>query len=115
IAIDTNKQPYTILMPPPNITGVLHLGHVLNNTLQDILIRYHRNNGYNACWFAGIDHASIATEAKVSSWLKEQKVDKKTLTKEQFLEYCWKWKEEYGSIIINQLKKCGFSFDYDRI
>jgi valyl-tRNA synthetase len=115
ISIDKNKIPYSILMPPPNITGVLHLGHVLNNTLQDILIRYHRKNGYNACWFAGIDHASIATEAKVCAWLKEKGIDKNSLTKEEFLEYCWKWKDEYGSIIIEQLKKCGFSFDYERI
>lgn len=115
IKYDRTKSPLAILMPPPNITGVLHLGHVLNNTLQDILIRYYHKNGFNTAWFPGIDHASIATEAKVSSWLKEQNIDKNNLTSDEFLEYCWKWKEKYGNIIIDQLKRCGFAFDYDRI
>jgi valyl-tRNA synthetase len=109
------KTPYSIIMPIPNITGILHLGHILNNTLQDILIRRKIQTGYNACWIPGLDHASIATEAKVSQWLIEQSIDKNSLTKEEFLTYCWEWKDKYGNIIIEQLKLCGFACDWDRL
>lgn len=108
------RPSYSIVIPPPNVTGVLHMGHALNNTVQDILIRRARMQGYNTCWVPGTDHASIATEAKVVNMLKEKGIDKNTLTREQFLEYAWEWKEEYGGIILQQLKKLGCSLDWDR-
>lgn len=112
--IDYNKEPYTVVIPPPNVTGVLHMGHMLNNTLQDVLIRKARMEGKNACWVPGTDHASIATEAKVVAMLKEMGIDKKSLTREEFLKYAWEWKEKYGGIILEQLKKLGASCDWDR-
>ncbi|MEG0962640.1 MAG: valine--tRNA ligase [Lachnospiraceae bacterium] len=111
---DRSKKPFTIVMPPPNITGQLHMGHALDNTMQDILIRYKRMQGYNALWQPGTDHASIATEVKVIESLKKQGIDKKDLGREGFLEKAWEWKEEYGGRIINQLKKMGSSADWDR-
>jgi valyl-tRNA synthetase len=112
--IDKGKKPYTIVIPPPNITGSLTMGHILNNTIQDILIRTKRMQGYNACWVPGTDHASIATEAKVVAFLKEQGIDKKEIGREEFLKRCWEWKEKYGGIIIQQLKKLGVSCDWRR-
>ncbi len=108
------KKPYTIVMPPPNVTGMLHMGHVLNNSIQDVLIRYYRMNGYEACWIPGTDHASIATEAKVTKHLAEMGIDKFQIGREKFLEYAWEWKEKYGGIIISQLKQLGCSCDWDR-
>lgn len=108
------REPYTIVIPPPNVTGVLHMGHMLNNTIQDVLIRKARMQGKNACWVPGTDHASIATEAKVVAMLKERGIDKKDLTREEFLKYAWEWKEKYGGIILEQLKKLGASCDWDR-
>ena len=108
------REPYTIVIPPPNVTGVLHMGHCLNNTIQDILIRYARMNGQNACWVPGTDHASIATEAKVVAMLREKGITKSSLTREEFLQYAWEWKEKYGGIILQQLKKLGCSFDWSR-
>ena len=101
------KTPYTVLMPPPNITGILHMGHVLNNTVQDILVRKSRMEGRETCWIPGIDHASIATEAKVVEMLQSKGLSKKDMTREDFLQYVWQWKEKYGNIIFNQLKKLG--------
>lgn len=114
-SIPDDREAFTIILPPPNITGILHLGHILNGTIQDILIRRKKQLGYNTCWIPGIDHASIATEAKIIQWLKEQGIEKNDLTKEQFLEYAWQWKDKYGSIIIDQLKRCGFACDWDRL
>ena len=111
---DRSKKPFTIVMPPPNITGQLHMGHALDNTMQDILIRYKRMQGYNALWQPGTDHASISTEVKVIESLKEQGIDKKDLGREGFLEKVWEWREEYGGRIIRQLKKLGSSADWDR-
>ncbi len=111
---DRSRKPFTIVMPPPNITGQLHMGHALDNTMQDILIRYKRMQGYNALWQPGTDHASISTEVKVIESLKEQGIDKKDLGREGFLEKVWEWREEYGSRIIKQLKKMGSSADWDR-
>lgn len=108
------REPYTIVIPPPNVTGVLHMGHMLNNTIQDVLIRKARMQGKNACWVPGTDHASIATEAKVVAMLKERGISKKDLTREEFLAYAWEWKEKYGGIILEQLKKLGASCDWDR-
>ncbi len=108
------REPYTIVIPPPNVTGVLHMGHMLNNTIQDVLIRRARLRGYNACWVPGTDHASIATEAKVVAKLKEQGVNKADLTREEFLKHAWDWTEEYGGVILDQLKKLGASCDWDR-
>jgi valyl-tRNA synthetase len=108
------REPYTIVIPPPNVTGVLHMGHMLNNTIQDVLIRRARMQGKNACWVPGTDHASIATEAKVVAMLKERGISKKDLTREEFLAYAWEWKEKYGGIILEQLKKLGASCDWDR-
>ncbi len=108
------REPYTIVIPPPNVTGVLHMGHMLNNTIQDVLIRRARLQGKNACWVPGTDHASIATEAKVVAKLKEQGIDKNDLTREEFLEHAWEWKHEYGGIILDQLKKLGASCDWER-
>ncbi len=112
--VDPNKEPYTIVIPPPNVTGVLHMGHMLNNTIQDVLIRRARMQGKNACWVPGTDHASIATETKVVNMLKEQGIDKKSITREEFLSHAWEWKEKYGGIILEQLKKLGASCDWDR-
>ncbi len=112
--IDETKTPYTIVIPPPNITGSLTMGHILNNTIQDILIRTKRMQGYNACWVPGTDHASIATETKVTNALKEKGIDKYKIGREEFLKHCWEWKEKYGGIIIQQLKKLGVSCDWDR-
>jgi len=108
------REPYTIVIPPPNVTGVLHMGHMLNNTIQDVLIRKARMQGKNACWVPGTDHASIATEAKVVAMLKERGIDKKDISREEFLKYAWEWKEKYGGIILDQLKKLGASCDWDR-
>jgi len=108
------REPYTIVIPPPNVTGVLHMGHMLNNTIQDVLIRRARMQGKNACWVPGTDHASIATEAKVVAMLKERGISKKDITREEFLKYAWEWKEKYGGIILEQLKKLGASCDWDR-
>ena len=109
-----DREPYTIVIPPPNVTGVLHMGHMLNNTLQDIIIRRARMQGYNACWVPGTDHASIATEAKVVAKLKEQGIEKSTLTREAFLNHAWDWTHEYGGVILEQLKKLGCSCDWNR-
>ena len=108
------RTPYTIVIPPPNVTGVLHMGHMLNNTIQDVLIRRARLKGLNACWVPGTDHASIATEAKVVARLKQQGIDKSSLTRDEFLAHAWEWKEEYGGVILEQLKKLGCSCDWDR-
>ncbi|RSK42042.1 valine--tRNA ligase [Mangrovimonas spongiae] len=108
------REPYTIVIPPPNVTGVLHMGHMLNNTIQDVLIRRARLQGKNACWVPGTDHASIATEAKVVAKLKEQGVDKNDLTRDEFLKHAWDWTHEYGGVILDQLKKLGCSCDWDR-
>ena len=108
------REPYTIVIPPPNVTGVLHMGHMLNNTIQDVMIRRARMQGKNACWVPGTDHASIATEAKVVAMLKERGISKKDLTREEFMAYAWEWKEKYGGIILDQLKKLGASCDWDR-
>ncbi|UAY50803.1 valine--tRNA ligase [Ferruginibacter albus] len=110
-----NREPYTIVMPPPNVTGVLHMGHCLNNTIQDILIRRARMQGKNACWVPGTDHASIATEAKVVQMLRERGINKSTLSRDEFLAYAWEWKEKYGGIILQQLKKLGCSLDWNRV
>ena len=109
-----DREPYTIVIPPPNVTGVLHMGHILNNTIQDILIRRARMLGKNACWVPGTDHASIATEAKVVAKLKQDGIDKDTLAREEFLKYAWEWKEKHGGIILEQLKKLGASCDWNR-
>ena len=108
------REPYTIVIPPPNVTGVLHMGHMLNNTIQDVLIRRARLLGKNACWIPGTDHASIATEAKVVAKLKEQGIDKNDLTRDEFLVHAWEWTNEYGGVILEQLKKLGCSCDWDR-
>ncbi|MCR4797869.1 MAG: valine--tRNA ligase [Lachnospiraceae bacterium] len=112
--VDKSKKPFTIVMPPPNITGQLHMGHALDNTMQDILIRYKRMQGYNALWQPGTDHAAIATEVKVIDSLREQGIEKQDLGREGFLEKCWDWRKDYGSRIINQLKKMGSSADWER-
>lgn len=112
--IDESKPAYTIVIPPPNITGILHIGHILNNTLQDIFIRYKRMMGFNACWVPGIDHASIATEAKVVALLKEQHITKDKISREDFLKHCYAWKDKYGGIIFQQLRKIGVSCDWQR-
>lgn len=108
------REPYTIVIPPPNVTGILHMGHVLNNTLNDVLIRKARMDGKNACWVPGTDHASIATESKVVARLKDMGIRKEDLTREEFLKYAWEWKEEHGGIILKQLRKLGASCDWDR-
>ena len=112
--VDYSKKPFTIVIPPPNITGQLHMGHALDNTMQDILIRWKRMQGYNALWQPGTDHASIATEVKIINNLKEQGINKQDLGRDKFLEYCWDWRKEYGGRIVNQLKKLGSSCDWDR-
>ena len=112
--VNPDKKPFTIVMPPPNVTGQLHMGHALDETMQDILIRFKRMEGYEALWQPGTDHAAIATEVKVTEKLKEQGIDKDEIGREEFLKYAWEWKEEYGGKIINQLKKLGASADWDR-
>lgn len=109
-----HREPYTIVIPPPNVTGVLHMGHMLNNTIQDVLVRRARLKGYNACWVPGTDHASIATEAKVVAKLKEEGIDKNSLSREEFLEHAWEWTHKHGGIILEQLKKLGASCDWER-
>ena len=108
------REPYTIVIPPPNVTGVLHMGHMLNNTLQDVLIRKARMQGFNACWVPGTDHASIATEAKVVQKLAQEGIDKSSLSRDEFLQHAWEWKEKHGGIILEQLKKLGASCDWER-
>jgi len=109
-----DRPPYTIVIPPPNVTGVLHMGHILNNTIQDIIIRHARMTGFNACWVPGTDHASIATEAKVVAKLSQEGIPKKDLSREEFMNHAWSWKEKHGGIILEQLKKLGASCDWDR-
>lgn len=109
-----DRPPYTIVIPPPNVTGILHMGHMLNNTIQDVLVRRARMQGFNACWVPGTDHASIATEAKVVAKLKAEGINKKDITREEFLKHAWEWKEKYGGTILEQLKKLGCSCDWDR-
>jgi len=109
------REPYSIVIPPPNVTGVLHMGHMLNNTIQDVLIRKARLEGKNPCWVPGTDHASIATEAKVVQMLREKKIRKSDISREEFLKYAWEWKEKYGGIILEQLKKLGASVDWERV
>jgi len=109
-----DKVPYTVVIPPPNVTGVLHMGHMLNNTIQDILVRKARMEGKEACWVPGTDHASIATEAKVVAMLKERGINKRDISRDEFLEYCWEWTHKYGGIILQQLRKLGASCDWDR-
>lgn len=113
-SVPDDREPYTIVIPPPNVTGVLHMGHMLNNTIQDVLVRRARMQGKNACWVPGTDHASIATEAKVVALLKEKGINKRDLSREEFLRHAWDWKEKYGGIILEQLKKLGASCDWDR-
>ena len=113
-SVDDTKPAYTVVIPPPNVTGVLHMGHCLNNTIQDVLIRRARQQGFNACWVPGTDHASIATEAKVVAMLRERGITKSSLSREDFLNYAWEWKEKYGGIILQQLKKLGCSLDWNR-
>src|ERR1035437_1442039 len=112
--VDESKTPYTIVIPPPNVTGHLHMGHILNNTIQDILIRTKRMQGFNSCWVPGTDHASIATETKVTNFLKEKGINKYEIGREEFLKHCWEWTEKYGGIIYKQLRKIGVSCDWDR-
>lgn len=113
-SVPDEREPYVIVIPPPNVTGVLHMGHMLNNTIQDVLVRRARMQGYNACWLPGTDHASIATEAKVVAKLKEQGIEKSSLTRDEFLSHAWEWKEKHGGIILEQLKKLGASCDWER-
>ncbi|GCD76680.1 valine--tRNA ligase [Thermaurantimonas aggregans] len=113
-SVPDQRPPYTIVIPPPNVTGVLHMGHMLNNTIQDVLIRRARMLGYNACWVPGTDHASIATEAKVVAMLREKGISKHQLTREEFLKYAFEWKEKYGGIILHQLRRLGASCDWKR-
>ncbi|MEO6684147.1 MAG: class I tRNA ligase family protein, partial [Ginsengibacter sp.] len=111
-----NRPAYTVVIPPPNVTGVLHMGHTLNETVQDILVRKARMSGFNVCWVPGSDHASIATEARVVNMLKNEKgIDKKDLSREEFLKYAFEWKEKYGNIIYNQIERLGCSVDWDRV
>ncbi|MES1225899.1 MAG: class I tRNA ligase family protein, partial [Bacteroidota bacterium] len=114
-SVPDNRPAFTVVIPPPNVTGVLHMGHTLNETVQDILVRKARMSGFNACWVPGSDHASIATESKVVQMLKEKGIDKNTLSREKFLEYAFEWKEKYGGIIYNQIEKLGCSVDWNRV
>ncbi len=113
-SIPDDREPFTIVIPPPNVTGVLHMGHMLNNTIQDILVRRARMSGYNACWVPGTDHASIATEAKVVAKLKDEGIDKNSISRDEFMKHAWEWKEKHGGIILEQLKTLGASCDWDR-
>ena len=112
--VDNSREPYCIVIPPPNVTGVLHMGHMLNNTIQDALIRRARLQGKNACWVPGTDHASISTEAKVVAKLKSEGINKRDISREEFLKYAWEWTHKYGGIILQQLKRLGASCDWDR-
>lgn len=112
--VDEEKQPYSIVIPPPNVTGQLHMGHALDNTLQDILIRWRRMQGYNTLWMPGCDHAGIATQAKVEGALREEGTNRYELGREKFLERVWQWKEKFGSRIMSQLRSLGSSLDWDR-
>ena len=112
--VDSSKKPFTVVIPPPNVTGVLHMGHMLNNTIQDVLVRKARMDGYNACWVPGTDHASIATEAKVVRKLREEGIKKSDLSRDAFMEHAWEWTHKHGGIILDQLKKLGASCDWDR-
>ena len=112
--VDPKKEPYTIVIPPPNITGQLHMGHALDETFQDVLIRWRRMQGRSALWLPGTDHASIATEAKIVAAMKEEGLTKEDLGREKFLERAWAWKEKYGGRIVEQLKKLGSSCDWER-
>ena len=112
--VDRSKKPFTIVMPPPNITGQLHMGHALDNTMQDILTRFKRMQGYEALWLPGTDHASIATEAKIVEKMREEGITKEDLGREKFLDRAWQWKAQYGGRIVSQLKKIGSSCDWDR-
>ena len=112
--LDESKKPYTIVIPPPNITGQLHMGHALDNTFQDILVRYHRMKGFDTLWIPGTDHASIATEAKIVEALKKEGISKQDLGRDAFLERAWQWKEQFGGSIVEQLKKLGPSCDWER-
>jgi valyl-tRNA synthetase len=114
-SIPDEREPYTIVIPPPNVTGILHMGHCLNNTIQDVLIRFARIQGKNACWVPGTDHASIATEAKVVQMLREKGIQKASLSREAFLKHAWEWKEKYGGIILQQLRQLGCSLDWNRV
>ena len=113
-SVPDEREPYTIVIPPPNVTGVLHMGHMLNNTIQDVLVRRARMQGKNACWVPGTDHASIATEAKVVNMLKERGIEKRDLSRDEFMKYAWEWKEKHGGIILKQLRKLGASCDWER-
>ncbi len=113
-SVPDDRPPYTIVIPPPNVTGVLHMGHALNDTVQDILIRRAKMLGYNTCWVPGTDHASIATEAKVVGMLRERGIDKKNISRDEFMKYAWEWKEKYGGIILQQLRRLGCSLDWER-
>ncbi|MCB0761490.1 MAG: class I tRNA ligase family protein, partial [Flavobacteriales bacterium] len=113
-SVPDNREPFTIVIPPPNVTGVLHMGHMLNNTIQDVLVRRARMLGYNACWVPGTDHASIATEAKVVQKLRAEGIKKSDLSRDEFLEHAWDWTRKHGGIILEQLKKLGASCDWDR-
>src|SRR6187455_1905555 len=108
------KEAYSVVIPPPNVTGVLHMGHMLNNTIQDVLVRKARMEGKEACWVPGTDHASIATEARVVGMLRERGIKKSDLTRDEFLKYAWEWKEKYGGIILKQLEKLGCALDWNR-
>lgn len=114
-SVPDDRPSYSVVIPPPNVTGVLHMGHALNNTVQDILVRRAKMQGYNTCWVPGTDHASIATEAKVVAMLRERGIDKNKLSREEFLQYAWEWKEKYGGIILQQLKKLGCALDWERV
>ncbi|MEL6863208.1 MAG: class I tRNA ligase family protein, partial [Bacteroidota bacterium] len=113
-SVPDDREAYSIVIPPPNVTGVLHMGHMLNNSIQDILIRKARLDGKNACWVPGTDHASIATEAKVVRMLRERGIKKGDIGREAFMEYAWEWKSKYGGIILDQLKRLGASCDWSR-
>ncbi|MBI3578063.1 MAG: class I tRNA ligase family protein, partial [Ignavibacteriales bacterium] len=112
--VSSEKKPYTIVIPPPNVTGILTLGHVLNNTIQDVLIRYKRMQGYEACWIPGTDHAGIATQNSVEKALAKEGTDRHALGRDKFIERVWQWKKQYGGTIIKQLRKLGTSCDWER-
>ena len=113
-SVPDHRKAYTVVIPPPNVTGMLHMGHLLNNTIQDILVRRKRMEGYNACWVPGTDHASIATEAKVVQLLRTKGIKKSDISREEFLAHAFEWKDKYGGIILHQLRKLGASCDWDR-
>ena len=111
---DDSTETFTVMIPPPNVTGILHIGHILNNTVQDVLVRRARMQGKRTLWLPGTDHASIATEAKVTKMLKDQNIDKREIGRDEFLKHAWQWKEKYGGTILKQLKKMGASCDWSR-